>query len=383
MPTAFDVRALASTVRIELDDSLSAGDREAIKAQWVDLARDDGGKPELVFSASVREYRELPDGSRMVSASTPDALAQRITQEVTLAAIHGLRGEALMLHASAIALEDGRVVGFVGPSGRGKTTAAQALGGSYGYVTDEALAVRVDGSVLAYPKPLSIGRRPGVKATEAASKAGLRGVPTDELRLAALVLLDRRPDVEHPFVESVPIIEALSALAPQTSHLSALAHPLRTLLETILSTGGVRRVVYSEASTLPPLIDDVIRLADDAAPILTQIPKLSERDCGCFSDAAATPSNPSSIEGDGAYWRASYVDAVSVDDALVVLVLGQVVVLDGVGPVLWLAADGVTESELLEIAMQQLPEPPAGVDVTAIISDAVDGLMKARVMVRV
>ena len=150
----------------------------------------------------------------MIRANSPEALAQRITSEVTIGAIRGLRGEALMLHASAVSLDDGRVIGFVGPSGRGKTTASQALGRFYGYVTDETLAVRVDGSVVPYPKPLSIGSWPGVKVTEPASTLGLRRAPAESLRLAAIVLLDRRPDVEQPFVESVPIIEALSELVP-------------------------------------------------------------------------------------------------------------------------------------------------------------------------
>ena len=382
MPTAFDVRALASTVRIELDDSLSAAEQESIRAHWVDLADYGGGAPDHVVRAGLGVYSAESNGSYIVRANSPEALAQRITQDVTLGAIGGLRGEALMLHASAVALDDGRVVGFVGPSGRGKTTAAQALGHSYGYVTDETLAVRVDGSVVAYPKPLSIGKRPGVKATEPASTLGLREAVTDDLHLAALVLLDRRPDVEHPFVESVPIIEALSALAPQTSHLSALQNPLRTLLEAILSTGGVRRVVYAEASSLPALIDDVLRTIDGDSPALTDIPKMSERDCGCLSDPVATQASPSEGDGSGEFWRASYVDALMVDDALIVLVLGQVVVLAGVGPTLWLAADGLTESELREIAMRQLPEPPADVDVDAVISEAVEGLIAKRILVR-
>jgi energy-coupling factor transporter ATP-binding protein EcfA2 len=381
MPTAFDVRALASTVRIELDDSLSSADQESIRAHWVDLTHDGGGEPDHVIRASVRDRVDSSDGSYIVNANSPEALAQRITSEVTLGAISGLRGEALMLHASAVALDDGRVIGFVGPSGRGKTTAAQALGRSYGYVTDETLAVRVDGSVIAYPKPLSIGSWPGVKATEPASTLGLRGAPADGLHLAALVLLDRRPDVDQPFVESVPLIEALSALVPQTSHLSALERPLRTLVEAVISTGGLRRVVYSEASSLPPLIDDVLRAIDDDAPMLTDVAKMSERACGCLSDPVKTRPDPSAVERPDAYWRATYVDALIVDDELIVFVAGSVVVLTGVGPILWLAADGLTEEELQEIALRQLPEPPAGVDVASVISDAVQSLVAARIFV--
>jgi hypothetical protein len=383
MPTAFDVRALASTVRIELDDSLSAADQESIKAHWVDLAHDGGGEPDQVIRASLGDRSDSSDGGYVIRANSPEALAQRITSEVTIGAIGGLRGEALMLHASAVALDDGRVIGFVGPSGRGKTTAAHVLGGSYGYVTDETLAVRVDGSVVAYPKPLSIGSWPGVKTTEPASVLGLRGAPADGLRLAAIVLLDRRPDVEQPYVESVPITEAVAALVPQTSHLSALEHPLRALVETVVSTGGMRRVVYSEASTLPPLIDDVLREIDEETPVLTDVAKLSQRDCDCFPGLVVDdPTDASPVDRPGAYWRATYADALMVDDSLIVFVPGSVVVLAGAGPILWLAADGLTEAELREIVLRQLPEPPVGVDVDAVISDAVEGMMEARILVR-
>ena len=382
MPTAFDVRALASRVRIELDDSLSTADQESIKAHWVDLAQDGVGEPDHVIRASLRDDSDSSNGAYVIRANSPEALAQRITSEVTVGAIGGLRGEALMLHASAVALDDGRVIGFVGPSGRGKTTAAQVLGRSYGYVTDETLAVRTDGSVVAYPKPLSIGSWPGLKTTEPASTLGLRGAPADGLRLAAIVLLDRRPDVEQPYVESVPITDAVAALVPQTSHLSALEHPLRALVETVVSTGGMRRVVYSEASTLPPLVGDLLQEIDDDSPVLTDVAKMSQRDCDCFPGLIEDPSDPSTVERPGAYWRVTYADALLVDDSLMVLVSGSVVGLVGVGPILWLAADGLTEEELQEIALRQLPDPPVGVDVGAVISDAVHGMVEARVLVR-
>lgn len=382
MPTAFDVRALASTVRIELDDSLSTADQETIRAHWVDLAHDGAGEPDRVIHAGMSDDPDSTRGLHVIRANSPEELAQRLTSEVTVGAIGGLRGEALMLHASAVALDDGRVVGLVGPSGRGKTTAAQVLGRFYGYVTDETLAVRADGSVVAYPKPLSIGSWPGVKATEPASALGLRGAPADNLRLAAIVLLDRRPDVEQPFVESVPIIEALSELVPQTSHLSALERPLRTLLETLLATGGVRRVVYSEASSLPTIINDVLRQADDDAPLLTDVPRMSERECDCFSARDEKVSAPSQDDRPDAYWRASYLDALLVEDSLLLLVASRLVVLAGVGPILWFAADGLTEAELQEIALRELPEPPVGVEVAAVITDAAHDLVQEGVLVR-
>ncbi len=381
MPTAFDVRALASRVRIELDDSLSAADQESIKAHWVDLANDDDGEPDQMIRAGLNAT-DSSDGAFVVKAGTPEALAQRLTSEVTISAIGGLRGQALMLHASAVALDDGRVIGFVGPSGRGKTTAARELGRTHAYVTDETLAVRNDGSVIAYPKPLSIGSAPGAKSTESASTLGLRGAPFEGLQLAALVLLDRRPSVEQPFVESVSLTDAVAALVPQTSHLSEMERPLRTLVETVVSTGGVRRVVYSEASTLPALIEDMLRPDESDAPALMDVPSLSQYDCGCSSSSSAEPVDSQTATPSGVYQRATYSDALMIDDTLVVMASGSVVVLAGVGPSLWFAADGLTEDELRETVLQEFPDPPAGVDVDAVIADAVHGMEHANILVR-
>lgn len=383
MSTAFDVRALASHVRIELDDSLSTAEQESIKAHWADLAHDGGGEPDRVLRAGVRDDADPVDGTHTVSANSAEALAQRITSQVTLAAIGGLRGEALMFHAAAVALDDGRVIGFVGPSGRGKTTAAQELGRAYGYVTDETLAVRADGSVVAYPKPLSIGSRAVVKATEPASTFGLRGRPRAGLHLAALVLLDRRPDVAEPFVESVPIIEALSELVPQSSYLSALDRPLRTLVGMIRSTGGVRRIVYSEASTLPSLVDGLLETVDETAPVVIDVAHLSQRDCDCAGKVLETDTQGQArIDRPGAYWRGAYVDAMLVDDSLIVLGSGSLTVLAGVGPALWLAADGLTEEELRDAAQRELPPPPGEVVVDDVISDALRSLEDARLLVQ-
>lgn len=381
MPTAFVVNALTSKVRIELDDSLSAADQESIKAHWVDLAHHGEGEPDRVIRAGLRRDSDSDDRLNGIRMNSPEEVAQRITSEVTITAIGGLRGDALMLHASAVALDDGRVIGFVGPSGRGKTTASQTLGRTYRYVTDETLAVRADGSVVPYPKPLSIGTWPHVKVTEPASALGLRAAPADGLRLAALVLLDRRPEVKRPFVEAVPILEALSELASQTSHLTALERPLRSLLETILATGGIRRVVYSEASSLPPLIEDVLHQIGDDAPVLTDVAELSQWDCDCYADLIEEKSDPSRLEGPAAYWRVTYADALMVDELLVLLVSGQLVVLAGVGPILWFAADGLTQVELQCAALRQLPEPPAGVDVATTVSDALHSMLEARILV--
>lgn len=382
MPTVFDVRALASSVRIQLDDTLNADEQAAIRSQWADLIIDEPDTPTAIIRAGIGGGAPHEDRDAVEARSATD-LADAIASQVILRGISDLSGESLMLHASAVALDDGRVIGFVGPSGRGKTTAAAALGRSYGYVTDETLAVRADGSVIPFPKPLSVGDRPQTKHIEAASSLGLRVAPTDGLRLGAIVLLDRRASIERPYVESISIFEALPELVPQTSYLSVLEHPLRTLVEIAIKSGGVRRVVYSEAETLPSIIDDVLGSVDLDHPILTDVASVSKRGCNCSEPRDGSESGASATEDrPGTHRRVGHNDSLMVDDSLLVLTTNQVVVLEGVGPVVWLAADGSTEDELREAALQQLPEPPEGVDPVVVVSAALEQLVDAQLLVK-
>lgn len=378
MPTAFNVRALGSTVRIELDDSLTSDEQEWIASQWHDLVVEHDSPAVATMRGGIGESDDQTRQGTVtpVIAGSVEELADRLTSTVTLTGIGELSGEALMLHASAVALDDGRVLGFVGPSGRGKTTAAQSLGAQFGYVTDETLAVQHDGTVLAYPKPLSIGDRPSHKSQTAASALGLGRAPADDLRLAAIVLLDRRPGVEQPRVEWVPLTEALADLVPQTSYFAQIDRPLRTLVELVRSTGGVRRVVYSEASTLPGLVDEILSTTHDDDAVITEIADQSRQGCDCAGRADDDAAAP------GTYRRAHHVDALMVDEQVIVLRTNEVTVLDGVGPVVWLAASDATDDDLRGAALSQLPDPPEGIDPAQVVDVAVQQLVDAALLIR-
>ena len=383
MTTAFDVRALGSVVRVELDDSIPDENRDLIKDQWNDLIGD-GSEPVVTIAGSLSEAAQRSDASnRFISAASPEKLAANIATEVTLAGLGKLSGSALMLHAGGVALDDGRVIALVGPSGRGKTTATQALGRDLGYVTDEALAVRADLTVIPYRKPLSIGRHPDAKVPVRASGLGLRELPASPLTLAAIVVLDRRDHVDAPHVEQVPLLEALNEIVPQTSFLSMLHDPLRTLVTTILSTGGVRRVVYSEAETLPGVVDEILSASSADAPFLVDV-NVTAADCGC--DAKLNPFQaPAPLgEADAAslYGRTEYQSALTVDDSLVVLKNNRVTVLEGIGPVVWFAADGSTEAELTDAALREMPAPPDHIDPAQVVAATVGELIAANLLVR-
>ncbi|MGR0318710.1 ATP-binding cassette domain-containing protein [Agromyces sp. ZXT2-3] len=380
MSTAFDVRVLDSVVRVDFDASVPADVRERIRGHWVDLV-EEGSEPAVTLTATMERAIHSGDPAhRVVSAHTPERLAAGLVSEATLAGIAGLSGSALMLHAAAVALEDGRVVALVGPSGRGKTTASRALGRSFGYVTDETLAVYPGGEVVPYRKPLSVGTDPDAKTPLPASAEGLLGLPETPLTLEAIVVLDRRDGVEAPYVESVPLLEALDELVPQTSFLSNLPSPLRTLVSTILSTGGVRRVVYSEADTLPGIVDEILAIRSDESPHLVDV-GVSTSDCDCAAklgeDEVVVEAAPGTV-----YRRSEYRDALSVDDSLVVFRRNIVSVLEGLGPVLWFAASDSTARELTVAALEEMPEPPADVDPSAIVAATLDELVGADLLVR-
>ncbi|MBM7502741.1 ATP-binding protein [Agromyces aurantiacus] len=383
MPTTFDVRALESVIRVELDDSVPEADRERMRAEWVDVIEQDAAQPDVTVVGALRELPHSTEMSvRVVSTGSAERLGSLLASEVTLAAIGELSGSALMLHAGAVALDDGRVIALVGPSGRGKTTATQALARELGYVTDETLAFSADGAVVPFRKPLSIGQHPDAKTQVPASEFGLRDLPAAPLELAAMVVLDRREGIDAPYVEHVPLLEALEEIVPQTSYLSSLPRPLRTLVTAILSTGGVRRVVYSEADTLPALIDDVLATTAFESPQLVDI-GVSTKDCDCASKLSPfeTVETP---EADAAtlYRRANYRDALTVDDSLVVLSGNRVSVLEGLGPVLWFAAEDATEAELTDAALREMPAPPEHIDPAEVVSATVGELIQAELLTR-
>ena len=145
-----------------------------------------------------------------------------------------------MLHAAGLALDDGRVIAFVAPSGTGKTTLSRTLGRHFGYVTDETVVIDRTGSITACPKPLSVirgGHR--LKRQLSPDQEELLPAPPG-LRLARVVLLDRRPDAVVPVVEDVPLLPGIAELAAQVSYLPSLSQPLRTIAKVIEASGGTK-----------------------------------------------------------------------------------------------------------------------------------------------
>jgi hypothetical protein len=236
---------LAASVSRTWDRCLDATGSPA--ATVVDALLDDDG--EAVAAAR---------GAGAVAAGDERSLLDQLTVRLTLEAIASCHGQLWMLHACAVAdPATGASVVLVAPSGTGKTTAAATLGRHFGYLTDETAAIRADATLVPYPKPLSVlvdGRRPKRQASP--GELGLLEAPAGPW-LAAIALLDRT-GTGAPSLEPVQTVEALPALAAQTSALQLLERPLHLVAGHLQGTGGLQRITYSEAADLVPVVRDLM-----------------------------------------------------------------------------------------------------------------------------
>ena len=183
-----------------------------------------------------------------------------LTQRVTYAALRAQAGAAVFFHAGGICdPSTGAAVVYVAPGGTGKTTLTRTLGRGLGYLSDETIAVRSDGSIMPYLKPLSIRRGGDVtmKDEVAPGELGLRA-PTVAPWIAGLVILRRR-DGARLERRAVATLDAIAALSPETSALAALERPLSRLADVLDRAGGLEIVTYSEADQLRSLVDEVLR----------------------------------------------------------------------------------------------------------------------------
>lgn len=259
---------------------------------------------------------ELAVASWLEAAERESALASGLT----LLGLQGVHGR-LNLHAAGLADPDGHVLGLVAASGTGKTTAAQHLGTRWGYVSDECLSIDPDTrDVLPYPKPLALCTDGAgtAKRVVGPDELGLQE-PRGQLRLAGLVLLDRRT-TRTPCLRPLGVTEAVSALVPQTSTLLELPHPLAALARAC-PRGTVWQLTYQDIGGAEALL----------APLLGDRPR-SPRPAG-FVHLAAPPTPPGRRGPRRAPWR----DAIADADATVVMVGSRSHRLTGTARTVWSA----------------------------------------------
>lgn len=189
----------------------------------VRLHRDGDDGAFLLAFDDTGVFRLSPDGSRIRwtpydDVSVEDARLDLLGRVVPFA-LH-LRG-LFVLHASAVATDDGAVA-LVGPKGRGKSTLAHALvrrGATL--LTDDALPVRADPEPVVWPGVRRLRLRPDVAASmpppeeRATRRRGRTEVGFQDedpvagelpVPLRRIYLLDPRPaDGDGPLVRCEPI----------------------------------------------------------------------------------------------------------------------------------------------------------------------------------
>jgi len=342
-----DVDVLGLRVRIQLGDDLDQTQRDAVRTAWSGALSEGEGAADLTVPFAV--------------GTSFDAAMEHLTVDVTLAALEALRGRALMFHAAGVADDSGRVIAFVGPSGRGKTTLSRELGRHFGYVSDETIAADAELRVRAYRKPLSIVRDGAPKKQMSPREALLSELPDAELRLAGVVLIERDAELERSEIASIPLVEALPELVPQMSYLRDQDKPLQAIATLSDAVGGLRRLRYPDSSVVPPLLPELLQspaLASDWRPLL---------------DSAAS-SGP---------YSADVVDDAILTDGFVVVMAGATLrVLDGIAPVIWLAcARGDGFEDIVAAVVAEYGAPPEG-DAATLVEHAIDELISAGVLRR-
>ncbi|WP_458781213.1 ATP-binding protein [Arthrobacter sp. D3-16] len=295
------------------------------------------------FTASVAWKSDKPDdGMFQLQAASFEELAENLTSRLTVTAILARAGELTMLHACGVAEPvTGAVVALVAKSGTGKTTAASALARTYGYVTDETAAISPGGSVVPYPKPLSVRQRPGQpKRQVGPDELGLQPAPAKPF-IQSIVLLDRvqSDSPVAPVLKLVPLADAVLALIPDSSSQGEIEEPLQSLCRLIDSVGGVWQVTYSEAADLPAAL----------APLFQTQPRAEPE-----WDARAAENVHTGHIPAGFIRRMAPKDAVAIGDDLLVMLENDIVRLSGIGPAIW-------EATATPIRLDQLAEEIGGV----------------------
>lgn len=298
------------------------------------------------YTASLSHLDGVSMGKHVhLEAGCFEELAEMITSYLTLRAIDAQAGMLTMLHACGVAdPKTGGVIALVAKSGTGKTTASKLLGETYGYVTDETVAIQPDGVVRPYPKPLSIKNGGEFKEQVGPDQLELLGAPANPF-IRGIALLNRQEEWRGgPLVEVLPLADAVLALIPETSSQGRIAQPLQSLCALLDSSGGLRRVTYSEASHLPAVL----------AEIFAQEPKSPGYDW-----SAGFPCVDESLDvAAGMFRRTNVQDAIATEGDLLLLSGEQITRISGIGPSIWAASSReVSREELMHAVTTEHGEP--------------------------
>ncbi|MGP5599760.1 ATP-binding protein [Glutamicibacter arilaitensis] len=263
---------------------------------------------------------------------------EHLTQQVTRRAIEANLGKLMMFHAAGLQFANtDDVIGFVAPSGTGKSTLTAALGKHMVYVSDEVVAIDQSLSVFPLQKPVSlIGRNDeSFKGHLGPEHLELLTNLSSTPRLSALVLLNRVTDKQQPTLTQLPLEGAVLKLVPQMSGLGLLPEGLNKLCQLINRLGGVFELTYSDAADVRPeyLAKTTSELRGSAPVAWKHIPK----------------RQTSKSAHDFKVAQSSYFDAIEINGHVLVLDRGQVRMLGELASSIWLLLPATnSKAELLE-----------------------------------
>jgi hypothetical protein len=171
----------------------------------------------------------------------------------------------LVLHASAMAV-GGQAILFCGPTGRGKSTLALALGeAGFGVLGEDGVAISLEGGrPVAFPGARGIRVRglaaDGSRRTDLALDPAFREPPP--CPVAAVVLLGERGEALS--VEPLEPARALALLTPNLTHSGSRG-------AIAAAFGRLARLLHTVPASRASLPDDLDSLPDAAANLLDGI----------------------------------------------------------------------------------------------------------------
>lgn len=341
------VQTLGTTVAVcfERDDAVVASFRRLWSRAVVDATGAHVPDPVVTI--------EVADGA-------DEKVQHLLASEVTIAAIEARAHELWTVHAAGLADPGtGAVVALVAPSGTGKSTAAQHLGRRWAYLSDETVGVDTTGTVLAHPKPISrVVEGSFLKQQVSPDEIGLVA-PSGELRLGAVVLLERDGRAT-PLVEEVPRAEAIARVGVETSYLARLPRPLHFINAALSHAAGVWRVSYGDLDGLEDVLEDLFERAASHAGSARYAPVVQPGEMPSWEQSEELP--------DGHVTAASAADVLDVEGERLLLVGERVVVLSPVAAAIHrhlLEGGPMSRAELLRRLGEEMPlpdEPGAALD---------------------
>lgn len=261
-PRNIDLLTLGVPVRLRCWGDDPDGLERRVRRAWAAALAPTGSvAPAVVLDVVATADEQLRAAASVdgaVADSSLEIVLHMLSTSVTLAAIEQQAGKLWMLHGAALAHpRTGATVALVAPSGTGKSTAARTLGRRFGYLTDETTGIAADLAIHPHAKPLSLVQ-PGTFIKQQIDPATMDLLPAPAApRLRAIVVL-KRDGTREVDVRQLRTSMALAALAPETSFVGRLPHPLSFVADIIEQTRGVFEAHYVEVADLEPVVADLV-----------------------------------------------------------------------------------------------------------------------------